>query len=98
MLAVNNLDVRSQSLTLGLIARVRPNLVFDSRANESQATANSVWTPGDPCALQPLTTSSIGAPTDCEHLVRFLIGGIGQLVSGREGMRRQRQLQFVQSL
>src|SRR3954466_2736791 len=98
MLAVNNLDVRSQSLTLGLNVRATPNLFFDSRANESQATANSVWTPGDPCALQPLTESFIGAKTDCDHLVRFLIGGIGQLVSGREGMRRQRQFQFVQSL
>jgi hypothetical protein len=98
MLAVNRLDMRSQSLTLGVNARAAANLFFDSRANESQTTADSVWSPGDPCALQPLTESFIGAGTDCGHVVRFLIGGIGQLVSGREGMRRQRQFQFVQSV
>jgi hypothetical protein len=34
----------------------------------------------------------------CDSLVRFWIGGIGQLVSGREGDRRQRQFQTVETL
>src|SRR5262249_36846846 len=36
-------------------------------------------------------------PTPCDYLVRFSIGGIGQIVSGREGSRRQRQFQVVQT-
>jgi hypothetical protein len=34
----------------------------------------------------------------CDTLVRFSIGGLGQLVSGREGIRRQRQFQSVDTL
>jgi hypothetical protein len=96
-LAVNQLDLQTKSLTLGLNARVSPNLILDSRANESQATADSLWTPGDACALQSLADSFFNGPTSCEYLVRFWIGGVGQLVSGREGLRRQRQFQFVEA-
>ena len=72
-----------------------PTSIFDVRANESQATADSLWSPGDDCALQPLTQSFFTRPGSCDYLVRFSIGGVGQLVSGREGLRRQRQFQFV---
>jgi len=96
-LSVNQLDLRSKSLTLGLNARATPNLIFDVRANESQASAESIWSPGNACALQPLTDSFLGAPTPCDHLVRFFIGGIGQFVAGSEGLRRQRQFQAIES-
>jgi hypothetical protein len=96
-LAVNQLDLRSKSLTLGLNARVTANLILDVRANESQATAESAWSAGSECALQPLAEIFRGGPTPCDHLVRFSIGGIGQFVSGREGLRRQRQFQSLQS-
>jgi hypothetical protein len=36
-------------------------------------------------------------PSPCDYLVRFSISGVAQLVSGREGVRRQRQFQFLQS-
>ncbi len=98
-LATNDLDLRSQSLTLGLNARPTANLALDFRANESQAQAHSLWRPtGAPaCALVPLTTFFLRAPAPCDYLVRFSIGGVGQLVSGREGDRRQRQFQAIQS-
>jgi hypothetical protein len=94
-LSVNRLDLRSQALTLGLNARLAANTILDFRANESQATANSVWNSGDECALQPLIASFFSEPTSCDYLMRFWIGGIGQFVSGREGLRRQRQFQAV---
>ncbi len=96
-LSINRIDLRSQSLTLGLNVRARPGAIFDVRANESQSTAHSVWSPAETCALQPLTQSFFSTPTSCDYVVRFWIGGIGQLVSGREGDRRQRQFQIVPS-
>lgn len=94
-LAVNQLDLRTQSLTIGLNARIAPAATVDVHLNESQATANSLWNPGDGCALQSLTESFSSAPSPCDYLVRFWIGGVGQLVSGLEGLRRQRQFQFI---
>jgi len=47
--------------------------------------------------LQPLVAAFNRDPTPCNYLVRFSIGGVGQLVSGSEGNRRQRQFQAVQS-
>jgi hypothetical protein len=94
-LAVNQLDLRSQSLTLGLNTRITPNTILDLRSNESQVTADSQWNPGQACALQPVIDFFYNAPTPCDTLVRFSIGGLGQLVSGREGLRRQRQFQLV---
>src|SRR5262249_30167568 len=49
--------------------------------------------------LEPMTTflfPSTLSPT-CNALVRFSIGGVGQVVVGREGARRQRQFQYVTS-
>jgi hypothetical protein len=94
-LSVNTLDLRSQALTLGINARPTANTIFDVRANESQATADSTWSVGAECALQPLTASFFTEPTACGHMTRFWIGGVGQFVSGTEGMRRQRQFQLV---
>jgi hypothetical protein len=98
---VNRLDLGLQSLTLGLNARPGGNVVLDFRANESQAAAHSRWiVPGGgngQCALEPLTTVFLGYPAPCDYLVRFSIGGVGQLVSGLEGDRRQRQFQMVES-
>ena len=97
-LTTNDLDLLSQSLTLGLNARPRTNLALDFRANESQVNAHSVWiSPGPSCALQPLLAAFSLSPAPCNYLVRFDIGGVGQLVSGSEGDRRQRQFQAVQS-
>ena len=90
---VNRLDLRSQSLTLGLNARPTSNLTADVRVNESQSRADSLWTPE--CALQSLTTQFLNVTQSCDYLVRLTINGVGQLESGREGDRRQRQFQTV---
>ncbi len=97
---VNQLDLRLRSLTLGLNARRSERTVFDLRANVSQADAHSVWTAGDGsdvpgCGLQALAEQFLGPGVPCDYMVRFTIGGVGQLVSGREGDRRQRQVQVL---
>ncbi|HLH19590.1 MAG TPA: TonB-dependent receptor [Bryobacteraceae bacterium] len=97
-LSVDALDLRSQSLTLAVNARLKPNTVLDARANESLAGVHSNWSPGHDCSLQTFFDGFFGVPPACESLVRFWIGGVGQLVSGREGDRRQRQFQTVETL
>lgn len=99
---VNRLDLRFQSGTLGLNLRPAANLALDFRANESQATAHSTWTRiGDTtpsgCELAPMISFLFGSAASCDNLVRFSIGGVGQVVTGREGDRSQRQFQVVQS-
>jgi hypothetical protein len=98
-LTINHLDLRSQSLTLGLNARPTSNWVLDLRANESQSNAHSLWEePGAAgCTLQALVYYFYRDTVTCDYLVRFSIGGLGQLVSGSEGERRQRQFQLVQT-
>ena len=98
---VNRLDLRFQSLTLGLNVRPAAKAALDFRVNESQASAQSTWTQAGAsipagCALESLT-SFFGGSIPCDSLVRFSIDGVGQVVSGREGDRRQRQFQLVQS-
>ena len=100
---VNHLNLRSQSLTLGVNARPTAHTVLDFRANESQSTANSVWTDSTSsdtpsCTLQGLVSALLKNPDiSCDYLVRFTINGIGQVVSGSEGERRDRQFQMVQT-
>ncbi|MGB7761461.1 MAG: TonB-dependent receptor, partial [Bryobacteraceae bacterium] len=99
---VNRIDLRYQSLTLGLTAHPTARSIVTVRANESQSSAYSLWNGGDGatgpgCQLQPLTTTFLRVTEDCDYLVRFTIGGIGQLVSGEEGRRRQRQFQTTGS-
>ena len=97
---VNRLSLRSQSLTLGMNARPTANITTDVRVNESQSTADSLWlqsgsVTSPECALQPLTTQFLNITEPCDYLVRLTISGIGQLESGREGARKQRQFQTV---
>lgn len=99
---VNRLDLRFQSATVGLNLRPTASLALDVRANESQATAHSTWTrTGDSapsgCELEPLPSFLFGNTVSCDALVRFSIGGVGQVVTGREGDRKQRQFQIVES-
>ena len=99
---VNRLDLRFQSLTLGLNVRPAARAALDFRVNESQAGAQSTWMQAGAsipagCALQSLTSHLFGGQVPCDYLVRFAISGVGQVVSGREGDRRQRQFQLLQS-
>ena len=100
---VNHLHLRSQSLTFGVNARPTAHSVLDFRMNESQSTANSVWTGSTSsdtpdCTLQPLVSAILNNNAlPCNFLLRFTINSVGQVVSGNEGERRQRQFQLVQT-
>jgi hypothetical protein len=99
---VSLLDLRSRGLTFGLNLRVRPEVILDVRMNASSASAYSLWrqvnTQAFPtCYLEPVTFHLLGSPDVCEYLLRFSIAGVGQLVWGREGERRQAQFQVFQS-
>ncbi|HTS67090.1 MAG TPA: TonB-dependent receptor [Candidatus Acidoferrales bacterium] len=99
---VNRLNLRFQSLTMGLNFRPSPAWTLDIRANESQADAESSWArPGQAfssgCDLQPMTSFLFPQVSSCDALVRFYIGGVGQVVVGQEGVRRQRQFQYLTS-
>ena len=89
-------------MTLGLNLRSGTRWTIDLRGNESQAEAQSSWAPAGQasssgCDLEPMTSYLFPAAGTCNALVRFSIGGVGQVVTGREGTRRQRQFQFVES-
>ena len=99
---INRLDLRFQSLTMGLNLRPGTHWIVDLRGNESQAEAHSSWAragQANPsgCDLEPMTSYLFPAAGTCNALVRFSIGGVGQVVTGREGARRQRQFQTVES-
>ena len=99
---VNRLDLRFQSLTMGLNVRPAAKAALDFRVNESQTSAQSTWTQAGAsspagCALASLTSYFFGGQIPCDSLVRFAISGVGQVVSGSEGDRRQRQFQLLQS-
>jgi hypothetical protein len=99
---INRLDLRFQSLTLGLNLRPGARWTIDLRGNESQAEAQSSWAPAGSasssgCDLEPMTSYLFPAFGTCDALVRFSIGGVGQVVTGSEGTRRQRQFQTVES-
>ena len=99
---INRLDLRFQSLTLGLNLRPGAHWTIDLRGNESQAEAHSSWARAGQanssgCDLEPMTSYLFPAAGTCNALVRFSIGGVGQVVTGREGTRRQRQFQTVES-
>jgi hypothetical protein len=105
-LTVNRLDLRSRALTVGMTTNLTAAIVLNTRLNESESSANSVWgTPADfgggdrgpGCELQPLTLT-FGPVGNCSTLVRFSISGVGQLVSGNEGSRVQRQFQALQGV
>jgi hypothetical protein len=99
---INRLDLRFQSLTLGLNLRPGARWTVDLRGNESEAEAQSSWAPAGQasssgCDLEPMTSYLFPNFGTCDALVRFSIGGVGQVVTGREGTRRQRQFQAVES-
>jgi Carboxypeptidase regulatory-like domain len=95
---VNHLDFRSWSGTAGLNLRVASGVTLDFRVNESATAAQSAWSGATGCELQPLAALLLPAAPTCDALIRFDINGVGQVISGREGDRRQRQLQAVDSV
>jgi hypothetical protein len=95
---VNYLNFRSWSGTVGLNFHPSSDVVLDLRLNRSNTSAQSVWKGATGCELEPLAAVLLPAAPSCSDLVRFQINGVGQLVSGSEGNRLQRQWQAVDSL
>jgi hypothetical protein len=93
---VNLLDLHSSSVTAGLNARARPDLVIDLRVNASSASANSLWRQADPSA-PPACYQFFASAISCDYLARLSIAGVGQVASGSEGRRSQSQLQINQT-
>jgi hypothetical protein len=96
---VDTLDLGSRAITVGFDVRAKPNLFVDLRLNYSLATATSVWNqPGstaNSCDLEPTTFQFLHVEGVCNYLVRLSIAGVGQVVSGSEGVRTQTQFQVT---
>ena len=99
---VNTLDLTARSVTVGFDVRLKSNLFVDLRLNYSRGTAMSVWnqsgiTGGSSCDLEPTTFQFLHVHGVCDYLVRFSIAGVGQVVSGSEGVRSQTQYHVAPS-
>jgi len=99
---INRLSLRSRMAAGGLTGVVTPTVMWEFRAGYSFSTLRSAWRqalagPANPC---PLAEASAlfqqGVP--CSALYRYSIGGLGQIVSGRESPIHQSQWNTVASL
>jgi hypothetical protein len=95
---VNRLDLRFQSLTVGLNVRPTARFTVDFRANESRSRVDSTWSEAggaapQGCPLQTISAHYNSASAACPALVQLVIGGVGEVAVGSEGERRQRQFQ-----
>ena len=99
---VNFLDLQSRSVTFGLNWRLTSDLISDLRINTSRAESNSNWNQAPPgalpsCYVQPVLAAFF-ATSACDSLVRLAITGVGQVVVGSEGQRRQTQFQIGETV
>jgi hypothetical protein len=93
---INRLELRARSVTAGVNARPWAGITFEGRVNTSGARAASMWSQSGPgCELELLTAFYLHREGGCDYLVRLNIAGVGELVSGREGVRKQTQYQAV---
>ena len=93
---INRLELRAKSLTAGVNARPWAGVTLEGRVNRSGARAASLWTQSGPgCELELLTALYLRREGSCDYLVRLNIAGVGELVSGREGVRKQTQYQAI---
>jgi hypothetical protein len=96
---VNHLSIRSRALTGGITATFAPWLLSEFRAGHSRSRAASTWSQTRAAVLTPCFWTEIGAqfqPTaGCDTFYRYSIGGLGQIVSGRESNVEQDQWNLV---
>jgi hypothetical protein len=95
--AVNFLDLRSRSGTLGINLRTHRDMTLDVRLNASSATSESSWqqpgpTPLPTCYVQDALITIFGEAS-CDSLLRLSLAGSGQVSFGPEGQRSQSQFQ-----
>lgn len=99
---INRLSLRSRMAAAGFTGIVTPTVMWEFRAGYSISKLQSAWRqaladPSQPCALAEasvLFQPGIG----CRALFRFSIGGLGQIVSGRESPIHQSQWNTVGSV
>ena len=94
---INNIHLRTQSLTLGLTMSQRSTITNDFRINRSTTQAASVWRhpSGMEFAHCFVNATVLGPIAPCEAYARVAIGGIEQLAVGTTGSNSQTQWQFV---
>ncbi|MEZ5400618.1 MAG: TonB-dependent receptor [Bryobacteraceae bacterium] len=98
---VNDLWIRSGSLTAAATAAVGRSVLLDVRFNRTTGTGRSSWgfqsdAERIPCISLPVLIP--GSPGYCDSLLRFSIAGVGQSVLGREGDQSQTQWHVVPSV
>lgn len=94
---INNIHLRTQSLTLGLTMNPRPSITNEIRINRSTTRAESVWRHATGMELAHCFVSAtvLGPVAPCESYARVAIGGIEQLAVGTTGSNSQTQWQIV---
>jgi hypothetical protein len=102
MIETNRISIRSRSVTGGVNALIRPNLIQDFRFNYLYSSAGSTWALADgntiaPCYLRSVTFT-LTFTDICESFFRFSIAGVAQLAAGRESDHEQRQWNVVETM
>lgn len=102
IIETNRISIGSRSVTGGVNALIRPNLIQDFRFNFLHSTATSIWALADgstiaPCYLRPVTFTLTFTDL-CESFFRFSIAGVAQLAAGRESDHEQSQWNVVETI
>ena len=97
---INDLTLRSSSLTLGTSFVLGPSLVLEFKANRSDSRSRAGWRPlvgDDPCRMAPVGQRFLRPAAECGFLLRSAIAGVGQVAFGPEADQWQNQWHAVPS-
>jgi carboxypeptidase family protein/TonB-dependent receptor-like protein len=99
---VNDLTIRSRSLTAGANVVLSPSAYLDFKMNYSSASGRSHWRTksnlaNTPCFLTPVARTLFHLEDSCDYMFRLSIAGVGQVSSGAEGDQRQTQWHLLPS-
>ncbi|MEZ5353208.1 MAG: carboxypeptidase regulatory-like domain-containing protein [Bryobacteraceae bacterium] len=98
---VNDLWIRSGSMTGGATVFLTRSVLADFRFNRTSSLGKSGWGYQDSAQRMPCLSLPVllpGSPGYCDSLFRFSVAGVGQAVLGREGDQRQTQWHFLPSV
>ncbi len=93
---VNELHMESRSVTGGVNARIKPNIIADFRFNTNWASADSAWRPDafsplEDCEFATAVAAISRTNRGCGAFYVLSIAGLGQALSGHESDTQQRQ-------
>jgi len=95
------LRLRSRQTTVGVTARFSPGIVHEGRFSYSLASGRSLWLQESnrtvPCGLHSVAAEFQPA-LPCNTFLRFAIGGLGQVLSGREADAQQQQWNAIDTV